>query len=277
MGTGAAGKASQGAKKWPALLRRPSEAVGRAGSPAGGHAWDAWPCGCVWVLCGGLPLVCWRQPSAGRRSSSKTATAADTPATGGGAPQRGGAPAQPTAREARTTPPTRPPAATGAPRTTGAAMARSAGVATTQGIAATPGIAAAPAAPPTPRVGARPPEPAAPGRGLGTKRATGPTNRVLTAAKAAANTPGGAAARRDGRKRSWGFGVGALRWLRARPQKAATAFDLQERAEPQGPCEDGEPGRDRSSPVGGVPWIRGTSKQRREPAGGTAQPIRAQR
>lgn len=35
-------------------------------------------------------------------------------------------------------------------------------------------------------------------------------------------------------------------------QKAATAFDLQERAELQGPCEDGEPGRDRPSPAGGV-------------------------
>ena len=257
-------------------LRWPSEAVGRAGSPAGGHAWDAWPCGRVWVLCSCLPLVCWRQPSAGRRSSSKTATAADTPAKGGGAPQRGGAPAPPTASEASTTPPTGLTAAIGAPPTPGAAMARSAERIAPPGRAATPGRAAAPAAPPTPRVGATPPEPAAPGRGLGTRRATGPTNQAATAAKAAANTPGGAAARRDGRKRSWGFGVGAPRWLRARPQKAATAFDLRQICKAGGPCESGEPGRDRPYPAGGVDRIR-SSAGRRGPAGGTAQPIRAQR
>lgn len=146
-------------------LRWPSEAVGRAGSPVGGHARDAWPYGRVWVLCGGLPLVYSAQQRQKPQRQQQQPQGQRQHPKGGGAPQRGGAPAPPTASEASTTPPTRPTAAIGAPPTPGAAMARSAGATATQGRIATPaGRAAAPAAPPTPRVGARPPEPAAPGR-----------------------------------------------------------------------------------------------------------------
>ena len=148
-------------------LRWPSEAVGRAGSPAGGHARDAWPYGRVWVLCGGLPLVYSAQQRQKPHRQQQQPQGQRQHPKGGGAPQRGGAPAPPTASEASTTPPTRPTAAIGAPPTPGAAMARSAGATATQGRIATPaGRAAAPAAPPTPRVGATPPEPAAPDANL---------------------------------------------------------------------------------------------------------------